>query len=389
VCGAAMGVSFGTCVCHACVGDAGLSQEDQSTSSAKLPMPISAFAGPCFAEGNDCSMPHARASKDCTFPPPEHNYHDPYEECRYDASEEVSPLVKMLPSEMQQWQKETSNIFGSARRGAPDIMTAYTVESETLGAGAYGVCFKAHCKSNGEVRAVKMIPRTSRESLRWGWEEVRIMKLLNHPNIITLHETFEDVNAVYIVMELCAGEGLVNKLNDGGHFTEHQAKVLMLQILKAVEHIHNNWICHRDLKPDNFLLLTLLPLERNTLKLIDFGMSCTFEQGEFLRTRAGTPSFTAPEVLKAHYTERCDIWSAGVMLFLFLCGELPFQGGTIDAVFEAVEYGNFKFIAPAWKKVTEDAKDLVRGCLTYDPEQRLTASKACAQMNAALSLQPV
>merc|ERR1719197_305179 len=123
----------------------------------------------------------------------------------------------------------------------------------------------------------------------------------------------------------------------------------MEQILKALQYVHNMKICHRDLKPENFLLLTTLPLERNILKMIDFGMSCQFTPGELMTKSVGTPYFTAPEVLKKRYTESCDIWSCGVILYIFLCGIPPFNGATIEDILSAVEHGNFKFDGNAWR----------------------------------------
>merc|ERR1719446_1422013 len=117
--------------------------------------------------------------------------------------------------------------------------------------------------------------------------EASIMKLMDHPNIIKLFETFEDSRHVYLVMELCAGGGLVDHVKrNGGYFTEPVVACLMRQILRSVCYMHVKGICHRDLKPENFLLLTKDPIERNVLKIIDFGVSCRFRKGESLRDKA-------------------------------------------------------------------------------------------------------
>lgn len=321
-----------------------------------LPDQVSAVIGPCFSNSNG----HWRRNE-----PGVADDSNPYLDFRF-TGDEVQPSKFQEVSEVTQWRQETNkyDMFngpvggGAENQNEGSIQSSYKVERDTLGAGAYGICHKAFFKKTNEARAVKTIFKTKAEAISWAREEVRIMKLLNHPNIIKLYETYEEREAFHIIMELCAGEGLVDKLRDGGYFTEVQAMVLMHQILRAVEYVHSMGICHRDIKPENFLLLTLLPIERNTLKMIDFGMSCFIKPGETLKQRVGTPYFTAPEVLKGRYTECCDIWSCGVMLFLFLCGQMPFNGTRKEDVLKAVEHGNFQFTANAWRKISDDAKNL-------------------------------
>ncbi len=125
------------------------------------------------------------------------------------------------------------------------------------------------------------------------------MKSLDHPNIIKLYETFEDVRNIYLVMELCAGGELFDRIIHAGHFTEAQAAVIMQQILRIIFYLHENGIMHRDLKPENFLLSEAnAPIEKSTLKIIDFGLSCRFNPGDNKSTKAGIV-FTEPEGTRA------------------------------------------------------------------------------------------
>jgi calcium-dependent protein kinase len=140
--------------------------------------------------------------------------------------------------------------------------------------------------------------------------------------------------------------------------------------------MHKKGICHRDLKPENFLFLTQDPLERNVLKIIDFGVSCVFETNVELRDKAGTPFYTAPQVLDGRYTEACDLWSCGVIMYILLCGVPPFMGKTDVEVCQKIKRGNFAFQADAWKKVSEDTKNLIRGLLQYQPNKRFNATEA-------------
>jgi len=221
------------------------------------------------------------------------------------------------------------------------------------------------------------LAKTHARYMDWIQMEAAIMKKMDHPNIIKLFETFEDSKHVYLVMELCAGGGLVeNVKKNGGYYTEPQVAYLMRQILRTVAYMHKKGICHRDLKPENFLLLTKDPIERNVLKIIDFGVSCTFEPGQQLRDKAGTPFYTSPQILDGRYTEACDLWSCGVIMYILLCGVAPFEGKTDLEVWEKVRMGNYSFRHDAFMKVSEEAKNLCRGLMKYKEPQRFTATEA-------------
>merc|ERR1719190_194718 len=114
------------------------------------------------------------------------------------------------------------------------------------------------------------------------------MKMMDHPNIIKLYETFEDHRNIYLVMEICAGGELFDRIIESGHFTEVQAASLMQQIIRAIYYMHENHVCHRDLKPENFLFQSKDPIDKssNLVKIIDFGLSCKFEAGQVLTTKA-------------------------------------------------------------------------------------------------------
>ena len=144
------------------------------------------------------------------------------------------------------------------------------------------------------------------------------MKFVDHPNIIKLFETFEDTRFIYLVMELCQGGELFDRIIAEGHFTEAQGAQIMKQILRCIFYLHSNGIMHRDLKPENFLFVEANdPIEKSTLKIIDFGLSCKFKEGDFKKTKAGTPYYVAPQVLAGKYDQGCDVWSCGVIMYLF------------------------------------------------------------------------
>jgi calcium-dependent protein kinase len=202
------------------------------------------------------------------------------------------------------------------------------------------------------------------------------MKKMDHPNIIRLFETFEDHRNIYLVMELCEGGELFDRIIELGHLTENQAAVLMQQMFRAVFYMHLNKIVHRDLKPENFLFLTKEPLEKTPLKIIDFGLSCEFSEGQVMSTKAGTPYYVSPQVLQGRYDEACDVWSCGVIMYILLCGYPPFYGDTDAQVLKKVREGTFTFNQADWRNISEDAKDLIRKLLAFNPKDRFTAEQA-------------
>mmetsp|Transcript_88907 Transcript_88907/g.252078 ORF Transcript_88907/g.252078 Transcript_88907/m.252078 type:complete len:414 (+) Transcript_88907:2-1243(+) len=199
---------------------------------------------------------------------------------------------------------------------------------------------------------------------------------MDHPNIIKLYETFEDTRNIYLVMELCSGGELFDRIIESGHFTEVQAAMLMQQIIQAIHYMHNNAICHRDLKPENFLFTTKDPIEKNVIKIIDFGLSCQFKPNTPLTTKAGTPYYVAPQVLTGKYDEKSDLWSVGVIMYVMLCGYPPFFGETDAEVLAKVRLGNFNFNAADWKNISDDAKNLIRALLKMNPKERFNAGQA-------------
>jgi len=181
-----------------------------------------------------------------------------------------------------------------------------------------------------------------------------------------------------LVMELCTGGELFDRIIKKGHFTESEARRIFTQIVKAIYYCHENDIVHRDLKPENFLLLD--EGEDALLKVIDFGFARQFNEVDAgglkkkieLSTRLGTPYYIAPEVLKGQYNELCDVWSLGVILYVFLCGYPPFYGDSDSIIMENVKKGIYDFNGSEWATVSEDAKNLITHLLCK-PEKRFKA----------------
>mmetsp|Transcript_86316 Transcript_86316/g.222299 ORF Transcript_86316/g.222299 Transcript_86316/m.222299 type:complete len:508 (-) Transcript_86316:486-2009(-) len=256
------------------------------------------------------------------------------------------------------------------------INQIYSLEENKLGCGTYGSVSRGTHRSTGIVRAVKTISKGHMKNMDQFKQEIAIMKLVDHPNVIKLFETFEDRRNIYLVMELCEGGELFDHIIEAGHFTEATGAIIVQQILRAIFYMHENSISHRDLKPENFLFLTKGKVDRNVLKIIDFGLSCRFEANQSLSTRAGTPYYVAPQVLSGRYDRMCDLWSVGVIMYVLLCGYPPFSGRTDQEVLARVRQGAFSFEAKDWRHISEDAKALISGLLKMDPKERTTAEQA-------------
>mmetsp|Transcript_2167 Transcript_2167/g.5058 ORF Transcript_2167/g.5058 Transcript_2167/m.5058 type:complete len:504 (-) Transcript_2167:745-2256(-) len=259
------------------------------------------------------------------------------------------------------------------------IHDSYNFEEKKLGQGTYGSVVRATHKATGQIRAVKCIPKSSKQmkNMERFKMEIQLMKSMDHPNVVNLFETYEDRRNIYLVMELCQGGELFDRIIECGHFTERQCAMLMRQILAILHYMHEAGIMHRDIKPENFLLKEDgEAIEKSTVKIIDFGLSTRFKPGEFKSTKAGTPYYVSPQVLAGKYDQSCDVWSCGVIMYIMLCGYPPFYGENDIDVLARVRLATFTFVQADWKNVTTDATELITKMLKKNPADRLTAKQA-------------
>ncbi|KAK4253283.1 hypothetical protein QN277_010607 [Acacia crassicarpa] len=257
-----------------------------------------------------------------------------------------------------------------------NIEDKYLLDRE-LGRGEFGITYLCIDRETRELLACKSI---SKRKLRTAVDvedvrrEVAIMKLLpKSPSIVRLKEAFEDNNAVHLVMELCEGGELFDRIVARGHYTERAAAAVTRTIVEVVQLCHKHGVIHRDLKPENFLFAN--KKENSPLKAIDFGLSIFFKPGERFSEIVGSPYYMAPEVLKRNYGPEIDIWSAGVILYILLCGVPPFWAESEQGVAQAILRGHIDFKREPWPSISESAKSLVRQMLEPDPKLRLTAKQ--------------
>ncbi|CAI6008251.1 unnamed protein product [Closterium sp. NIES-65] len=225
----------------------------------------------------------------------------------------------------------TSNILG---RPPADIRDKFLMGKE-LGKGQFGVTYLCTDKVTGEQLACKSLAKRrigSKEEVEDIRKEIAIMHHLGgHPHIVQLRGAFEDKHNVHIVMELCAGGELFDRIAARGHYSERAASALFKTMMGVVDHCHQNNVIHRDLKPENFLLADRR--EDAPLKVADFGLSSFYKEGEVFTETVGSAFYVAPEVLKGKYDKACDVWSCGVILFILLSGTPPFWGDMEKQIF--------------------------------------------------------
>ena len=196
--------------------------------------------------------------------------------------------------------------------------------------------------------------------------EIKILKLIRHPNIIQLYEIIETPKQLYLIMEYAQGGELFDYIVQNQRLREREACKYLQQIIQGVEYLHQLNVVHRDLKPENLLL----DHEKN-IKLVDFGLSNTYAPGATLKTACGSPCYAAPEMIagESYFGAKVDIWSCGVILYAMVCGYLPFEDPDTAKLYKKILKGDFSI--PSF--VSKTGRDLIKKILNTDPDSRYTA----------------
>ena len=243
-----------------------------------------------------------------------------------------------------------------------------------IGEGGFGKVKTIIHKKTGQLRAMKLIKKSKEFNL----DEIDNLMLLNHPNILKLFEYYYDEKEnIYIITEYIRGEELFNKIQEKGKFSEEDTAVIIKSVLQAITYCHSCGIIHRDLKPENILIPAGKgKIDYTLLKIIDFGASVLKKDDGKISFRFGTPYYIAPEVLLESYNEKCDVWSIGVITYLLLLGQAPFDGDDDDIICqkiiqEEIDYENSKI-----KALSPEAVEFLKKLLEKDPEKRISSSQA-------------
>mmetsp|Transcript_6320 Transcript_6320/g.15747 ORF Transcript_6320/g.15747 Transcript_6320/m.15747 type:complete len:795 (-) Transcript_6320:146-2530(-) len=257
------------------------------------------------------------------------------------------------------------------------IENDYHIAKRRLGEGSFARVCKGFNISTGATRAVKISRKyRQRDKNDLIWYEIAIMKMLDHPNIVKIFETFEDKKFIYMVLEYCEGGELHDYVIAHSHLTEGQAVNVMYQVFRAVFYMHTSQVAHRDLKPENIMFAEDTDISEASIKIIDFGLSRVYNKGTLMTTKCGGVFYVSPQVLAGRYDQATDLWTCGVVLYILICGYPPFSGGNDAEILSRVRLGNYAFASCDWKLVSHECKDLVRGLLMMNPKERTKAKEA-------------
>jgi len=248
-----------------------------------------------------------------------------------------------------------------------------------LGSGNFAVvkeATKTAANKQAEIPnrvAIKVIDKAKVEDMNDIQREIEVMSMLDHPNVVKLFEIYDEPKKMMLVMELVTGGELFDRIVSKGSYTEKDAAEVMKTLCQALSYMHAKKVVHRDLKPENILYSD--PSENAAIRVADFGLARVVSGNEMMKTACGTPGYVAPEVLKnkGYDSGAVDMWSAGVILYILLCGFPPFYEEELPALFEQILHARYDFPSPWWDNISEDAKTLVQVLLTIDPKQRATA----------------
>lgn len=202
-----------------------------------------------------------------------------------------------------------------------------------------------------------------------------ILRRIKHPNVIRLIQEFDTTTDIYLVMELVNGGDLFDAISSASRYTERDASGMLHNLASALAHLHKLRIVHRDIKPENLLVYQY---ENGTkaLKLADFGLATVVSNP--LYAVCGTPTYVAPEIiLQTGYGVKVDVWAAGVIAYILLCGFPPFrsESNSQEELFDAILAGDVQFPSPHWDHVSQAAKELIADTLNMDQDSRLSAEE--------------
>ena len=250
-----------------------------------------------------------------------------------------------------------------------------------LGSGSFGSVYLARNKYTNEKVALKQIKKSSANLLSDGeiTDEIEILKNLDHPDIVRIIESFNTKNSYILITEYCEGGELFDQVKN--QLSETQIAVIFKQVLSGLAYLHSNNIVHRDLKLENILIHEIEKSKTTgedlfNIKIIDFGTARIFDKKRNPQSIVGSSYYIAPEVLRQKYNKECDLWSVGVILYMFIVGHAPFDGCDDDEITTNIQRGIYRKNDRRWIKASKEVKDLIQKLLTYRPSQRLSAIQA-------------
>eukprot|EP01052_Picozoa_sp_SAG31_P009674 SAG31_NODE_513_length_14715_cov_22.844554_5_plen_523_part_00 len=300
---------------------------------------------------------------------------------RATTTEEKKAWVKALNSAymIRSYSSKQLSLVDRAPISFPDLSLDDLDIGEVLGSGTTGTVKLAVHLPTGMRCAVKIIAKRKfffnkqlEETTRREIEILNKMMEMNHRNIVQCFGHIDDPSYIYIVMELCEGGELLEQLEHLGKYTEEDTSEVIRNLISTLTYLHAEGIVHRDIKPENLLLADSTDL--CNVKIADFGLASVLEGDEKMSVVCGSPAYMAPEIQNGgEYSAACDMYSVGVMMYLMLCGSLPFQG---EGAAKKMADENFNFDDQIWDLVSPGAKDVISKLLVADSSKRLSCSDA-------------
>ena len=280
---------------------------------------------------------------------------------------------KHLLSE-QSFKIDKSIIIG---KGDGDIREKYKI-GRKLGKGSFGEVYLSTDKKTNKKVAIKVLPKTKSHTENINSEivnEIDILKTLEHQNIVKIYEFYEGKNNFYIVTEYCNEGNLKRKITQNEFLSEIETASIMFQLFSAISYCNTKNIMHRDLKPENIMLNDKTLFGLPFIKIIDFGTAKIYEN-EYENLVIGTLFYMAPEVFNKKYTEKCDMWSLGVILYYLFTKKFPFQGPTKPKLIHSIENCNYNINLGPLKKASDELKDLIHQLFKKNINERISVNEA-------------
>ena len=251
-----------------------------------------------------------------------------------------------------------------------------------IGEGATSHVKLVECRYTKVKRAMKTLSINSERNLSKALEEVKILQSIDHPSLMRTLESFQDKNSINIVSEYYSGQALIDLIHHETKVSEQRALRLMYYILSGINYLHKHKIMHRDLKPENIMFESNDP--DSILKIIDFGTAKFLNKKKFKRKK-GTTYYMSPQVLDGDYTEKCDIWSAGIIFCILLTGIHPFYCDSEQDMMEKIRNLPLQFKGNSWSSISKQTKDIIERMLEKKEQNRASAEELLQNKSFSMS----
>ncbi|XP_059198347.1 serine/threonine-protein kinase DCLK2 isoform X2 [Centropristis striata] len=360
---------------HRTAKSPGPSRRSKSPSAARQPVHYSTSQSPIKSPVNGVSSSQISTPKSTKSSTPSPTSPRTNPSFKIPPSHHISSsnVNGSLNNHQEQTNRLSPEVNGNRYLPASTILEKYKI-GKVIGDGNFAVVKECVEKSTGKEFALKIIDKAKCSGKEHLIEnEVAVLRRVKHPNIIMLIEEVDTSSELYLVMELVKGGDLFDAITSSAKYTERDASIMVYNLAGALKYLHSMNIVHRDIKPENLLVFEY-PDGTKSLKLGDFGLATVVEGP--LYTVCGTPTYVAPEIIsESGYGLKVDIWAAGVITYILLCGFPPFrsESNLQEDLFDQILLGRLDFPSPYWDNITDSAKELIGKMLQVNAEARYTA----------------